>query len=166
MQEIIVFCGSRCWEGFREDLAMLKAYVCPGCGTRYSRKPQVERGERCPVCNRRKQRPLIYWRVVGVALGTTTLLLITLMFALKAWADSRRLAAPRPNTEEQSSLPTIVERPAESLNFQSGQKPEPTKKESPAPIKEEIPSKPNESARPQMQPAAPPAKPEIDKSEI
>jgi len=67
---------------------MLKAYVCPGCGTRYSRKPQVERGERCPVCNRRKQQPLIYWRVVGVALGTTTLLLITLMFALKAWADS------------------------------------------------------------------------------
>ena len=73
---------------------MAQTYVCPDCGTRYSRKPQAERGERCPVCNRQRKQPLVYWRVVGVALGTTALLLITLMFALKAWADSRRSIAP------------------------------------------------------------------------
>ena len=40
---------------------MLKAYVCPGCGTRYSRKPQVERGERCPVCNLKFEREQGYF---------------------------------------------------------------------------------------------------------
>ena len=64
---------------------MPQAYVCPDCGTRYSRKPQAERGERCPVCNRQRKQPLVYWRVIGVALGTTTLLLITLIFGLERY---------------------------------------------------------------------------------
>src|SRR5260370_28890739 len=97
---------------------MAQAYVCPDCGTCYSRKPQAERGERCPVCNQRKQQPLIYWRVVGVALGTTALLLITLVFALKAWADSRRSGAAPPPTEDNSFFPAIVERQVESANSQ------------------------------------------------
>jgi hypothetical protein len=110
-------------------------------------------------------QPLIYWRVVGVALGTTTLLLITLIFALKAWADSRKSATPSPRNEQQNFLPLIVERPVESVNAQPEQKPEPALKQPPAPLKEDIPSEPKESSSPPP-PVAPPAKPEIAKTEV
>ncbi len=145
---------------------MAQTYVCPDCGTCYSRKPQVERGERCPVCNRPKQQPLIYWRVVGVALGTTTLLLITLIFGLKTWADSRRSAAPPPSIEDKSFLPAIVEQQIESAISQPEVKPEPAKKEQPPLVKEETPSEPKDIAKPQAAPVAPPPKPETAKTEI
>ena len=145
---------------------MAQAYVCPDCGTRYSRKPQAERGERCPVCNRQRKQPLVYWRVIGVALGTTTLLLITLIFGLKAWADSRRSAAPPPSIEDKSFLPAIVERQVESAISQPEVKPEPAKKEQPPLVKEETPSEPKDVAKPQAAPAAPPPKLETAKTEI
>src|SRR5438093_8363761 len=157
--------GSVCWEGFKEVVTMAQTYVCPDCGTRYSRKPQAERGERCPVCNRRKQQPLVYWRVIGVALGTTTLLLITLIFGLKAWADSRKAAAPSPPIDK-SFLPAIVERQVESANSQPEVKPEPAKKEQPPLVKEETPSEPKGVAKPQAAPVAPPPKPDTAKTEL
>lgn len=144
---------------------MAQAYVCPDCGTRYSRKPQAERGERCPVCNRRKQQPLVYWRVIGVALGTTTLLLITLIFALKAWADSRRSAAPPPGIGDKNSFPTILTEQPEATGMPEV-KPEPSKKEQPPPPKEEEPRIAPKDATPPAAPVSPPAKPQIAKAQV
>jgi hypothetical protein len=99
---------------------MPKAFMCSGCGTRFSRRPRMEGSQRCPVCGRQavrpiepKRQPLIYWRVVGVATGTTALLIITLIFALKAGADSRRSAVPAPGTRNQRVLPAPLERQVE-----------------------------------------------------
>ena len=144
---------------------MPQAYVCPDCGTRYSRRLLAERGERCRVCHGRKQ-PLVYWRVVGVALGTTALLLITLIFALKAWADNRKSGGPMPRAEEPNLLPVIVERPVESANSQPEVRPKATQKEQPQPQKESPPNESKGPAKPPTAPVPPPSKPEATKTEI
>jgi hypothetical protein len=94
------------------------------------------------------------------------LLLITLMFALKAWADSRRSAGPPPSIEDKNFLPAIVERQVESAISQPEVKPEPAKKEQPPLVKEATPSEPKDIAKPQAAPVAPPPKPETAKTEL
>ena len=62
--------------------------------------------------NKPKRQPVVYWRVVGVTLGTTALVIITLIFALKALADSRRSAVPAP-ARNQIMLPAPLEQQGE-----------------------------------------------------
>jgi hypothetical protein len=75
---------------------MPQAFVCPNCGARYS--PSVGRGKVCPICSRGGVpcQPVVYWRIVAVAMGIATLLVLTLIFGLKARAEVRRSPAPQP----------------------------------------------------------------------
>ncbi len=86
---------------------MPKALFCPGCQTRYlPRAAGLE--DRCPACGRPlgvvNSPPVIYWRVVGVALATATLFVITTIFALKAWADGKRSAGSAPGNGMENSI--------------------------------------------------------------
>ena len=60
-----------------------------------------------------KRQPVIYWRLVGVAMGMAALVIITLIFALKTWAESRRSSAPAPGMRNQLVLPAPLEQPVE-----------------------------------------------------
>jgi len=60
-----------------------------------------------------KRQPVIYWRLVGVAMGMAALVIITLIFALKTWAESRRSSAPAPGMRNQLVLPAPLEGPVE-----------------------------------------------------
>lgn len=75
---------------------MPKTLVCPVCQTWQSSKT-LGSGNRCPACGRLLKAmnapPVIYWRVVGVALATAALFVITTIFALKAWAEGKKPAA-------------------------------------------------------------------------
>src|SRR5438445_11409110 len=83
-------CGSfLCREEFKEVVRMAKA----------PRQP--------------KRQPLIYWRLVGVAMGMAALVIITLIFALKTWAESRRSSVPAPGMRNQLVLPAPLEQPVE-----------------------------------------------------
>jgi hypothetical protein len=86
--------------------------------------------------NKPKRQPLVYWRVVGVTLGTTALVIITLIFALKALADSRRSATPAP-ARNQIMLPAPLEQQGEDAEKpKPDTKPRPRMME-PAPMKDE-----------------------------
>jgi hypothetical protein len=84
--------------------------------------------------NKPKRQPVVYWRVVGVTLGTTALVTITLIFALKALADSRRSTAP--GMRNQNVLPAPFERQGEDPVRVPDVKPE-TKPIDPARMKDE-----------------------------
>jgi len=79
--------------------------------------------------NRPKRQPVVYWRVVGVTLGTTALVIITLIFALKALADSRRSATP--SMRNPPALPGPLERQAEDPARMPDVKPKPETKPRP-----------------------------------
>ncbi len=161
---------------------MAETFVCPSCDTWYSRKPGAKRSNRCPVCGSQlrtapppppssksapqaarsspdcqatqtsKRPSVIYWRVVGVAAGTAALFIITLIFALKSWADGKRSATPAPSVEDkQIVIPAPGNQPVESAT------PKPTA--TPAHGKDE-PSFPNkEGSKDAPAPARTPAKP-------
>jgi hypothetical protein len=80
---------------------------------------------------------LIYWRVVGVALATCALFIITTMFALKAWGDAKRSALSSPvKTEEKIIIPEFVEPQVEAPVLEPAETPPSAPKEQPAPKKE------------------------------
>jgi hypothetical protein len=58
-----------------------------------------------------RPQPVIYWRLVGVAMGMAALVIITLIFALKTWAESRRSSAPAPGMRNQLVLPNAEPKP-------------------------------------------------------
>ena len=92
---------------------MPQAFVCPNCGARYS--PSVEGGKFCPSCSRGEVRcqPVVYWRVVAVAMGIATLLVLTLIFGLKARAEMRS-PSPKPGAHENARPILKVEKRAPS----------------------------------------------------
>jgi hypothetical protein len=72
---------------------MPKAPACPGSLKSISNPP-----------------PFVYWRVVGVALVTASLFIITTMLAIKAWANGKRSGPSLPETAaKQVVLPILVE---------------------------------------------------------
>ena len=79
---------------------MPQAFVCPTCGASYS--PSVGGGKFCPNCSGAGARcqPVVYWRIVAVAMGIATLLVLTLIFGLKARAEVRRSPSSQPGTPE------------------------------------------------------------------
>lgn len=117
--------------------------VCQSCQTRYS--SQTPRNQ-CPCCGRQfeglKPGPVIYWRVVGVALATAVLFVITTMFALKAWADGRRSTMMEQSKGNvKSVLPVTKELPVTPM----------------LKLKEKS-QQPDSLMRPEIIPAKPPAK--------
>jgi hypothetical protein len=77
-----------------------------------------------------KRQPVIYWRVVGVAMGMAALVIITLIFALKTWAESRRSSAPAPGTRNPLVLPAPLEGPEDPASIPEA-KPKPEAKPGP-----------------------------------
>ena len=89
---------------------MPKTLVCPVCQTGHSSKtPGLI--NRCPACGRRLEAmnpPVIYWRVIGVALATAVLFVITTIFALKAWADGKRSATSDPGEGREKAVQPVT----------------------------------------------------------
>ncbi len=89
---------------------MPKTLICPVCQTWHSGN-MSGLGGRCPACGGRFQAvnpPVIYWRVVGVALATAVLFVITTIFALKVWADGKRSAGSDPGKAREESVQPVT----------------------------------------------------------
>jgi hypothetical protein len=122
---------------------MPTAFACPSCQTRFARKPT---DRQCPACGFHLRaaspppgasQPLIYWRVVGVALGTCALFIITTMFALKAWGEAKRSALSSPvKNDEKNAVPEFVEPQVEAPVLEPADTPPLAPMEQPAPKKE------------------------------
>src|SRR5882672_7500288 len=153
---------------------MPTAFACPSCQARFARKPT---DHRCPACGFHLRaaspppgtsQPLIYWRVVGVALATCALFIITTMFALKAWGEAKRSALSSPvKNDEKIIIPEFVEpqveapvlEPAETLPLEQKQQPGPKKEKSQdvavAPAPEELAPPPGNYPEARSEVAAP-----------
>jgi len=103
-------------------------------------------------------QPMIYWRVVGVALATAALFIITTIFALKAWSDGKRSAAAAPVRGQEKIVSDVIPEPES--------KPSREQKQQPAKQTEEFQNRPMYPERPAPEPILPPAKPEERKTEV
>jgi hypothetical protein len=111
----------------------------------------------------RVRGPVIYWRVVGVALVTAALSIMTTIFAIKAWANGKQADASAPDTAAETAL---LPEPADTKAETSVPIATPEEKPQPTQKKEEIKIAPGYPEKPELDAPKPLAKPDEKKTEV